>query len=350
MTAEDQLPQTTPFRCNPDGIVRVWAYIGGEDPLRGASHGAMALAGLVAKKLGVEMLYVDEHMLKKSFPETESIAGQLQLLIARKGEPDIIIGAASEQFTRKTGTTPTFLIDTIMTTMAMNLFRGTKMAEIVPHHITPDVLYKAREKFLARHPALKHPLTAIFMNTKEPTEESIQMLADACRATDGSFYFCPSPSRTDPHYYERLTEGFAEACKGQNKDVIAASINDIRLFYNPYLGLMDQADHVIVLGESRSVVSEALMNGRPVHVDWQSGTAEYFEERHYAALEKEGYVKYIYGHESGKPLDSTKLAPLNSTEAIADHIVKEFDRTARLRKLHPAAIALQDPCGTILKP
>lgn len=347
---DEKLQNTPPFRCNPDGIARVWAYIGTDDPTRGASHGAVALADLVAQKLGVKMLYVDQFMLEKSFPKTHSIAAQLPLLLAREGLPDILIGQYSTQITDVTGATPTFLIDTIMTTMATNLFQGGKMAEIVPHHVTPGVLHQAGQKFLARHPALKHPLTAIFVNTTAPTEESIQMLADACRATEGTFYFCPSPRRTDPYYYEMLTDGFAAACKGQNKEIVAADMRDVQLFYNPYLGLLDQADHVIVLGESRSVVSEALVDGRPVHVDWKPGTAEYFEERHYAALENDGYVKCIYGQEAGKPLDSAKLPPLNSTEAIADHIVREFDQAARMRTLRPDIMCMQNPCSPPITP
>ncbi len=340
-SADEKLQNTPPFRCNPDGIVRVWAYIGTDDPTRGASHGAVALARLVAKKLNTQMLYVDEAMLERSFPNTRPLSAQLEKLLAREGQPDILIGQTSEQLTLKTPATPTFLIDTIMTTMAINLYHDGIMAEVVPHHVTPDVLHKAGQAFQARHPELKHPLTAIFANTIDPTPASIGMLAESCLKTGGSYYFCPSTRRTARISYDSLTDTFAQLV---NDDVYVAAIDDVRTGYNPYLGLLDQADHVIVLGESRSIVSEAVTHGRPVHVDWRSDRPECPTEQHYAALEQTGYVKYIYEQNSAAALDSTYLPPLNSTEAIADHIVQEFDRAARLRTLRPDMMGLQNPC------
>lgn len=351
----DILRNTQPYRCNPDGIVRVWAYIGGDDPMRGESRGATGLAQRVAEKLNGRILYVDEDMLNTSFPNTKSMAKKLEKLIERNGRPDIVIGHTAQQLAHKTDADPTFLIDTILPHIAKDMLPPTDgLNLIVPHHLTPDILAKNGQEFSARHCNMARPLTAIFLADLANTDDTAGVIADTClNGGRGTLYFCPS-TRTNQMLYSRTTHDLDKILKRRGLaalfNVIAPPLDEVKNGFNPYIGLIDQADHAVLIGESQSIMSEAIINGRPLHIHSTDSPAllKTFEH-HYQPLADAGYVRYLHHQKPNQTLNCTRLPPIDTSDIIATKIANDFDRSARVRTLRPGMMALQNPCCLKLK-
>ncbi len=345
----DLLENTQPYRCNPDGIVRVWAYIGDDDPLRGESRGATGLAKRVAEKLNGQMLYVDQDMLDEAFPNTKSMVLQLKQLLARDGTPDIVIGHNSKQLTRYTEADPTFLIDTILTLMAEKLPDNDTLNALVPHHLTATDLKQHGEAFKAHHAHIKRPITAILLAEIDADDNVATIIDDHCLADGaGTLYFCPRWSTSQETYEAIVSElQFILKQRGLSKkfNIFAPSLDCVRNQYNPYIGLLDQSDHVVLIGQSQSMISESIISGHPVHFHLQSigELIDGWNEDKYKELEKHGYIRYLKNHEPNTQLDSTRLPPIDITGKIADYIAHDFDRAARIRTRRPTMMAMQNP-------
>ncbi|WP_435640034.1 ELM1/GtrOC1 family putative glycosyltransferase [Micavibrio aeruginosavorus] len=328
------------FRCNKDGIARVWAYIGDNDPTRGECHGSIGLAQRVAEKLNGQMLCVDQAMLDSCFVHTDSIVRQFHILGERHGHPDIVIGwmTLPEYFTQSPK--PTILIPESLGAMRFNLFSGGILRDLPPHHLSADRLAAAQTEFLERHPGIATPLTAIFTTDLWLSADAIEHVSTMIwnGSINGTIYLCPS-RRTDDAAYDHLRQIFESAAakpkSGIPATIIAPTWNDIQSGYNPYNGLVAAADNVIMLGESDSILSECITNGRPVYNDTIRCAGN--------ALVEQGYVRDIMRHDPSTALDSHPLRPVNSTHIIADHIVAEFDRVSRLRITQPGMV-MHEPC------
>ncbi|WP_435640033.1 ELM1/GtrOC1 family putative glycosyltransferase [Micavibrio aeruginosavorus] len=361
------LQKTPPYRCNADGIVRVWAYIGGDDPMRGESRGAAGLAKRVAEKLNGQMLYVDQDMLNKAFPNTKSMARKLKKLMDRDGRPDIVIGYTAEQLIHKTEADPTFLIDTILPNMVKRLPQNDTVNPLVPHHLTADDLTQHGREFLARHTDIKNPITTILLANIRADDNVATIIDTHCLGDNtGTVYFCPS-TRTDPDIYKKIVSKLKTLIKqnglSQKFNIIAPSLSSVRNQYNPYIGLLDQSDHVVLIGESQSMISESIANGRPVHIHIpppappaQDGYSLCIEDsewdiKKYRDLQRSGYIRYLKDHAPDTPLNSTRLPPINITDKIAEYIARDFDRVSRIRTNRPTMMAMQNPfCLQIDKP
>jgi len=92
---------------------------------------------------------------------------------------------------------------------------------------------------------------------------------------------------------------------------------------NPYQGLIGSADHFIVWGESRSLVSEALMSGRSVHV--------YKADSPYLDLAEKNYVRQFNAAAEAWQFETARQAPLNLTQKLAEALVEDFRETRRFR-------------------
>jgi len=102
---------------------------------------------------------------------------------------------------------------------------------------------------------------------------------------------------------------------------LAAAFADSRHFFwdgsqgeNPYLALLGLADHLLVTGDSASMVSEAASTGKPVHVIARADYGRRLNAFH-AALREEGVTRDFDGE-----LHSWLYAPVNDTPMIAARI------------------------------
>lgn len=107
-----------------------------------------------------------------------------------------------------------------------------------------------------------------------------------------------------------------------NTALLAAAFAGSRHFFwdgtqqgeNPYLALLGLADHLLVTGDSASMVSEAASTGKPVHVIARADYGRRLNAFH-AALRDEGVTRDFDGK-----LHSWRYAPVNDTPMIAAHI------------------------------
>lgn len=83
---------------------------------------------------------------------------------------------------------------------------------------------------------------------------------------------------------------------------------------NPYFGLLGLADHIVVTGDSASMVSEACATGKPVYVIDLPGYGRRLQRFH-DQLRREGVTRIFDGR-----LDSWHYEPINDTPQVAARI------------------------------
>ena len=91
--------------------------------------------------------------------------------------------------------------------------------------------------------------------------------------------------------------------------------------YNPYIGLIDQADHIIVPPDSQSMTSEPLAAGKTVHI--------YGGEHEYKPLKKEGLAETFNSSARFSTLRTRRIAPVNITDKVADCIIRKYEKSTK---------------------
>ncbi len=186
------------------------------------------------------------------------------------------------------------------------------------HHITADVLKKAGE----RGPAgglerLKRPFVAVLLGG--PTrhfrfdDEDMRRLEDKLRnmAAAHQVGLAVLPSRrTPPQVVDRFLSRF-----GSEQFVWD------RTGENPYLCALSLASHVIVTGDSVSMITEASGTGRPVYVEYltEHRPASRFRRFH-QSFERAGITRSFEGR-----LDHWTYVPRNDSAAIAQIIRQRLE-------------------------
>lgn len=188
---------------------------------------------------------------------------------------------------------------------------------LVPHHMTQEILDKEAEKLRSTLPIGK-PLIAIVIGS--PRDETLEAFGKKLEIIqqqhpDALLYFS-SCHRTD-------TESFIKFC---------ASINhpDKRVFdwhsdasaNNPYKGFLKAADHMIVVGESHSMVSERLYAGRAAHIYYEPYMGGY--EATYYSFQEDGHVINLKTADVSAGLITPSFEPVDVTRDIADALKTEF--------------------------
>jgi hypothetical protein len=322
------LEQTPRHMNNPDAILRIWAYIGRDDPMRGDSRGSTGLAQQVAELLQGEMLYVDQAMLDKCFPNTREYKEKLRKLIKQKGAPDIVFGTQGYDIRHSSEIRPTMLVSRYNEDLSIGL--DERMNGLVSHDLTPEKLAAAGAEFSSRHPEITGDLVCILMAdvSAHYVSDTVEKLASMCGTLkEPTVYFCPS-RRTYPDEYDSVVKKLKESCATYGTEekirVITPTISSIRKNYNPYLGLLNKADHMVLLGYSGSMLSEAIYQGRPLYL--AKGA-----ETNFDGLARDGYLRAINPNNADNEFTRDRLPPISITAAVAEEIAKEFDVLSRVR-------------------
>lgn len=322
----EKLAATPPHLNNTDGKALIWAYIGKDDPTRGDSRGANGLAQEVARLMGGRAVYVDQAMLNKNFEYTSGLKDGLAALIARDGSPDIVIGASSSDLKGIRTFKPTMVVNAINEAIDRS---SRERTNLVPHDLTPDILAEAGRQFREHYPNLKGALYTVMLSSFH-SHEAFKAMGRLARILgndgDSTVFFCPN-RRVHESRYSQLTQCFYNELLAQGVadrvHVIAPQFEEMRNGYNPYRGLIAESDHVIQIGDSHSMVAEAVCTGRPLYlVD---------EFLYYKELAGMGYVLDFM--DTGERLTTVRLPPISITTEVAGKLLDEFDRFARLRTL-----------------
>lgn len=299
-----------------------------DDKNRGDSHGYIGIGKMIAEKLGGAYHYVDETVLQERYADGTDWEKGLYNFVEEFGTPDIffcryifpaIWSVANEMGKRS------FVISEINDNLTPYF---SPLRKIVAHHLTPSLLQEEGKKFDAAYPDLPRPLVAVMM-ANHSTQSLPEILTSRLQTTGPSTIFVCSGRRTSTDSYNdmigRLKSSAEENGVSQSQVVGYNFEKDYYdNVYNPYMGLLDRADHIVVCGDSMSIVSEALATGKSVHLcNNHDG---------YKSLERKGYISFFNETARNTPLETTAMPPLNRTAHIADRIIRQY-RRAQQRKL-----------------
>lgn len=275
----------SPFEYNNGQTPLVMAYIGDDDPNRGDSNGSVGIAKLMAEMMGGRYVYVDVDVMKRHFKETSYTAELLKKYMVENGSPDIVLGNLAHEIRKVAPKQPCLKDDSIN---ECRIRPG--QACHVPHHLTDELLAEGKKDFNARYPDIKGTLVAVLMSDVDP--ENIKEVAKKARRAskhydDITFFVCPS-RRTYETGYKKMVQKLKRARwramlrnpfgkKRGHIHVLGKDYDGCVTDYNPYTGLLARADHVIVVGRSHSIMSEAAFRGKSFYYSAFGGSKEWGE-------------------------------------------------------------------------
>lgn len=330
----------------------VMAYIGDDDPNRGDSKAAIGLSRLVAEMLHGRYVYVDEAMLEKNFPALDGMSEQLRAYLKQNGDPDIAIGSyATEVSSAAVDHPPTLVVDDVNESMSS---ARANNSELVSHHLTKELLKAEAEKFRQHYPGIRGPLVAVMLGGEIYSSNCLGLARKLSNAAQQypeiTYFICPS-RRTGDMKKKLVTSllkagpvgdgirnlfnyavralGLTAVNLPGNMNVLSVNYKAAKNGYNPYLGLLGAADHIVVAGESYSLVSEALFTGKNIYV--------YKPGNEYPTLISRGYVVDIEDDDCKHQFPTEPMEPLDLTGSVAKSIVEEYGRKLKDRQTNAAA-------------
>ncbi len=306
-------PKTIPLRP------KIYLCYGRDDMNRGDSHGYLGIAKAIARKTNGALHRLDMPLLADLYPDLpyrEACAAY----VADNGTPDLVLSREWFRLPDCMRLTSIFCVSKINEELSQRYAKGTKL---VSHNITRERLRQEGAEFAHLHPGIDHPLIAVMMVHDHGIGSAPQDLVALCddfeRAT---IYVCSSPRTREDEFYQfqkRILLEMAQKNRSRDIKVRGYFLNGEKAAgnpHNPYVGLLDQADHIVVVGPSQSLVSEALASGKSVHV--------YNQTENYAHLEDKGLVHDFNRYALNNHFQTAAIEPVNLTDQIADGIIRDY--------------------------
>ncbi len=323
----------------------IMAYIGNDEPERGDSKGSIGLAQNIAEQMGGDYIYVDDSLLKKLFPHIDE-KKRMTSFLEKKGTPDIALGTRAHRFEGQRGV---YAVTGYNETLCEDLCSNETM--LVAHNLTRNLLAFERAKFKSHYPQIDGPLIAVMMGGGQESFHNLalHLIELAAAHPKITLFICPSRrtendkeellpkiekylntiesiqsgTKSVPHYMKNLIASISSSPAPQNlrekMAILHVDYQEALQGYNPYLGLLASADHIIVTGRSRSLVSEALYAGKAVYL-----AAENHAEIRYYDLFRKGHIKDLLTTDCTKPLPACSVPLYNITAAVAERIISQY--------------------------
>jgi hypothetical protein len=312
-------------KCNDDKKPLVMAYIGQDHKNRGDSKAAIGLARLVAEMVNGWYVYLDSAIVHKDFPWSSSMTDPLKEYFKHNDNPDIVIGRFSNDVAFCARQKPMLVESSIGEALS---FKRLNNRELVAHDLRRDVLARESNLFRQHYPDVKRPLIAVMMGGHVFSCDVLarKLIQIGTAYPEATFFLCPSlrTGRDKDELKQKLKEEILNAgAAAAGIKILGIDYEDAisEARYNPYMGLLATADHIVVAGESYSLVSEALFSGKNAYL---------FRPQHaFAELTRQGYVQDILTLESGKPFPTVPMEPPDLTRLIAQSIAAEFREKIR---------------------
>lgn len=215
--------------------------------------------------------------------------------------------------------------------------KAKKFRSLVSHHLTRNQLKREAREFVQHYPDIRGPLVAVMMGG----EMDKSRYADLAKKLTGiagaypeiTFFICPSRRTGDgdkllmKSLYSRsallrakiVFNNAASAlglCQQRRLSIRGVDYKEAVAGYNPYFGLLGRADHIVVAGDSQSMVSEALFAGKNIYY---LGYCSDYED-----LVRAGYVTDIKDVPSGRPFPTRRIERLNLTHEVAGALAEEY--------------------------
>lgn len=176
------------------------------------------------------------------------------------------------------------------------------------HRVTPERLEAAAARFASAYAHLPRPLVAVLLGGSNrscrfeaPLAAAIGRQLGAMARREAAGLAITASRRTGAGNVQALVAGL---------DGVAYDLWDGQ-GDNPYFGLLALADHIIVTGDSASMVSEACATGKPVHVIDIPGYGRRLQRFH-DSLRAEGAARVFTG-----ALPHYTYTPVNDTPQVA---------------------------------
>lgn len=312
----DVLPQG---RDEPTLLVN----IGSDDPTRGDVAGWRGLARAMAKKVGGRVVYADDKLLRETFPDAPEDA-DYDTLLARflkpYNPPEYVFGHRCGEALGMIGQE----FDDAFQVLGINEGISQRLLyerTLVAHHLTPEIMNEEGALFDAQHPQIKTPIISVMLVDPHDNEMEIDRFAKKITRLmehypEATIYLCAS-RRTEEKNYDTLFSAIEARIKKEGLE----DHMDLRGYkfsrdgtYNPYKGLIARSKHIVVWGDSQSMVSEALYGGKTVYLH-RGINADYFKQKEYAmnfnALSSDEAPVY------------QEFEPVNLTDKIADVLLSQ---------------------------
>jgi hypothetical protein len=319
MSAE--LKQSPSSKSGPMVLV----YIGDDDPTRGDSHGFKGIGRRMAQKLNGSFHYLEDKDLTKMYPDIRRPNDGLELYMKQHGTPDIVLSRAYHYGGMMSRITPLMMVHDINEGLSSNLLGDSSL---VSHHLTPEIFDEQGVKFRAQYKEITSPIIAVMLVSIYDIESFAQKMVSKCAHHDEVTVFICSSRRTSPGNYDKLKSRIEELAQEKGLDgrlkVDGYNFEQGRgkeNVFNPYIGLIKEADHIVVGGESLSMVSEPLAAGKTVMV---------FEPSHsYSKLKKRGLVVDFSKCADDTRFETSRIDPVNVTEDISSRLIEKFNKVAK---------------------
>ena len=306
----------------------VMVYIGDDDPSRGDSHGFKGIGMRMAQKLHGEFHYLEDKHLGELYPDIGSPRDAFLRYLKDHGNPDIMLSRYGYHSGMMTSIPPRLLVSDINEGLSDNLLGESSL---VSHHLTPELLEEQGKQFRAKYSDIKTPLIAVMMVNVQDIESFAQkMVSKAAAYGEGATVFICTSRRTHQDNYTKLKTRLevlaAEKGLAGRLNISGYNFHEHvgQKSFNPYVGLINEADHVVVAGESMSMVSEPLASGKPVYL---------YEPGHgYSSLKKKGLAIDFNTTAADTRFDDHRIKAINITEDIADRLIDKFNNASKKQK------------------
>lgn len=322
----------------PKSGPRIYYVLNGDDPTRGDSHGYAGIGRAMAEKLGGRFFQIDDETLADLYPGTSHAYDREQLFLQEHGPADIVL-------CRSIRSTGCFIDRNTIVIEGRNENIGTERDKdmLVAHHITPALLADEGRTFRNHYQdRLQGTLIALLLVENIACPRLLgQALVRQALQNDQATIFLTTCWRTTETDYHQVMEGCRtaiEAAHAQDRvTLLDYHLNAERKnehataqSYNPYTGLLDQADHIILWGTSLSMFSEAVATGKTIHVSCIGHDNGGFKH-----LESKGVVR---GFDFETPaLETRQGLPIDKTGEIAEKLIKNNAYSLRKKSMLPLA-------------
>lgn len=291
-----------------------------DDPTRGDVAGWRGLARVMAKKVGGRVVYADDKLLRSTFPdapEDTSYDALLAQFLKPYNPPEYVFGHRCSEALKLVGQDygDAFAVTQINESIARDMLGEH---ELVAHHLTPEMMAEEGSLFDAQHPNIKTPIISVML--VDPNDDHVGRFAKKITRVmehypEATIYLCAS-RRTVGENYDALFDAIKTQLRKEGLedqiDLLGYKF-DREAPYNPYKGLIARSQHIVVWGNSQSMVSEALYGGKTVYLHRGSRCTE---------LEKQGYTLSFNALSKNEAPIYKEFEPVNLTERIAEALLE----------------------------
>lgn len=337
MNQQDEKPAASAFSKassynNADKPV-VMLYLGSERNItRGDVHGYKGIARRVSEMMGTSLVTFDAATLEGLYPSLKKPHERAIAFLSDKGMPDILFAhetlpIEADDFMKANaiGCKVMSLNENIRGSV-MSFNRAANEAipyDLVPHDLTPADLAYEGQRFAEEYGELPRPFIAVNLVDIGPGEaRSLAMkLASAKDAYERATYFVCSCHRTLQETYDVFVRELSHLTgyESGRYPVVAynftqqAETEGVGMVWNPYKGLLSQADHVVIAGYSYSMLSETIAAGKTPYL--------YGTVASQVLLEKK-WAMQLGHHTKGAPFATRRIDnPPDISAMIAQNLV-----------------------------